>query len=108
MLHLKYNTEGKVVYAYEAPAANPTEQTACTVVPVVQNSIRTKKKIDNWYYSNQYHVSNIINRYIGALQDFCTVNSQYLCSIKESELRLNMISMLYNCSHSSFKSYPSL
>lgn len=111
MLHIRYGSQGKVEYAMglKTDVEHQDNQNASNVIltPRVQND-RSKKKMDVWYHDNINHVTQIIQTYIHSLHEFCSLNPQYVCSLKEHEINKLFIHMLYDCSHSSFKNYPSL
>jgi hypothetical protein len=110
MLHIRFNRQGKVEYAF--CQSNDTERVSqnesnIILMPRVQNN-RLRKKIDDWHDENNHHIKKITKLYLHALHEFCLLNPQYVCSVKEKEIRDLFIHMLHRCSHNSFKSYPSL
>lgn len=112
MLHIKYNEDGKVVYAFDkASPRSDCELTDCVVVAhktTIHNTVRSRKKIEDWHHANQHHINDISIIFLEALKEFCEINPQYVCSVKESDFHSNMIQTLYLCSHNAFKNYPSL
>jgi hypothetical protein len=120
MLHIRYNNQGKAEYAFglntdaerqnnENNQNNEGNQNQSNVIltPRVQNN-RFRKKIDDWHQDNIHHISHITKIYIHALHEFCSLNPQYVCSVKEKEIRCLIVRMLHDCSHNAFKNYPSL
>jgi hypothetical protein len=109
MLHIKFDTKGKVVYAYQHKTVEKKHNLDMLIPrPIVPNILcKRKKKIDDWCLEHARQIDEIICIYMDALIEFLTLNSHYLCQVNEVQLKKSLINTLYNCSHNSFKNYLS-
>ncbi len=114
MLHMKFSTNGKVLYAFQPRDKNSMCEASSDglyPIPIITSNHHSAQKqirIRDWYAKNARNIVAVITIYMDALQDFLAHNPQYVCYIKEEQLRSNLLVMLHQCSHSTFKNYPSL
>ena len=109
MIHIKFDTKGKAVYAYQHKIERkPNNLELLTPVPIIPRMLCKRLKIDDWYIKYQRHIDEVICAYMNVLVDFLEINSHYTCNVNEFQLRKKLLCMLYYCSHNSFKNYPSL
>lgn len=111
MLHMRFNSNGKVVYAFQPRTVNGiSDEVMCGTImhPVITPNTKKKIRINDWYAKNACNIRAVVTMYMDALQYYLTRNPQYICFTKIKQLESNIICMLHQCSHNSFKNYPSL
>lgn len=111
MLHMRFSSNGRVVYAFQPRTVNRVnDEVICGTFagPIITHSTTKKIRIKDWYAKNVHNIRTILTMYMDALEDYLKRNPQYICYTKLKQLETNMVRMLHQCSHNSFKNYPSL
>lgn len=108
MLHIKFDTTGKVVYAYQHKTEqNENDKELLAPVPIIPRIVCKRISLDDWYFEHRQKIDEVICAYTDALVEFLVINSHYSCKVNEHQLRRTLLCTLYQCSHNSFKNYPS-